>query len=225
MTTLRNPGSCILGFDTHNGLPAVMQPWARISLAISTDQPSLTELGITAFNSALIPSNKTGVLVVTTNPANWPSLQPAAKFIKPASFDELAYRMKTTRITRPLQHAFVILDNPDKSWEVEPTDLKNLVDKQPAVGIIVLATPRYAAGLLASLPKDYERPTPHRSLAPFLFPLYGSGSEHLADAKGIPPSLPYGCFAYRKTSKWHVIMTNTPTHPARIRQTELALPG
>jgi hypothetical protein len=224
MTIITHPGSCILGFDTHNGLPVVMPPWQRISLIISADEAK-TQPGITALTTALeLPNNRTAVLIVTRNPAHWPSISPAAKFIAPASFHELAYKMKTNKISRPFQHAFVILDNPDKSWEIAPANLKELVARQPAVGIIVLATPRYAAGLLASLPRDYERSAPDRALAPFLFPLYGNGSEHLADVSGIP-RLPRMHFAYRKTSGWRGLTPNTPPYPTRIRQTELALTG
>lgn len=223
-------GSCVLGFNTTDGLPLIMPPWVRILLAVSTDANSLESLGITAFNSSLqLPDNQTGVLVVTKNSNRWPS-SPGSRIIAPTLFHEIAHGMKQRKVSHPSQHALVILDNPAPSWKIVPKDIEELVEEQPAARVLALAKPKYATGLLETLNEAYQRPVSFQSgsgsvRAPFLFPLYGSGSEGLAKVSGIPTPLPYGCFALRKTSKWHVIMTNAPTMPARIRQTELAITG
>ena len=226
------PGCCVFGYDTTDGLPLVRPPWVRISLAISTDPNSLAALGITAFNSALrLPGNRnqTGVILVTKFSDRWPS-HLGAKIVEPVQFHELAYKMMNRKISHPSQHALVILDSPDKSWKIEPGDIEKLVKEQPAASVLVLGEPEYATNLLGTLDETYQRPIQggHEDdfvRAPFLFPLYGSGSEGLAKVADVPSPLPYGCFAFRKTSKWHVIMTNAPTMPARIRQTELAVTG
>lgn len=229
MTNITRPGSYTLGFNIRDGLPVVTSPWLRIALAISTDTPSLTELGITALNSAFTQGRYQVVLVVSEHPKRWPAPSSTIKIVAPQSFHDHAYKMRNSQVGSSHPLALLILDGPDnKSWKIKPADIAELVDEQSAVGVLALGNPDYAASLIGSLGESYQREidksTHGSARAPYLFPLYGIGSEDLTDIKGIPPLSPM-CFAYRKTSRWERFTPNTPRHPARIRQTQFALPG
>jgi hypothetical protein len=217
------PGSYYLGYDTRDGLPVIVTPRTRILLAISSNTDNLGNLGRMAYDSAAeLPNNQMALAVVTRNSSSWPD---GAFTVAPIDFGEFACQVKKSQPDAKYPHALIILDNPDQTWGAGAEDIQRLAEEQQAVSILVLAKPDYAQGLISQIPETYMRIcSPHeQARAPFLLTVYGQGSEKLAKIGNIPSPLPYGCFAYRRTSRWQTLEVDLPALPARIRQRELAV--
>lgn len=217
------PGSYYLGYDTRDGLPVIVTPRTRILLATSSNTGNLGDLGLTAYDSAAeLPNNQMALAVVTRNSSSWPH---GAFTVAPTDFGEFAYQVKKSQPDAKYPHALIILDNPDQTWKDGAKDIRGLAEAQQAVSILVLAKPNYAQDLIRQTPETYMRiRNPHeQARAPFLLTLYGQGSEKLAKIGDIPSPLPYGCFAYRRTSRWQTLAVDLPALPARVRQRELAV--